>query len=273
LRAGKAPFIAFKVYHDRIVVDCNEDGFNERNLKAICSIGKSTKTGSQAYIGEKGIGFKSVFMAAWKVHVQSGSFSFSFIHRMNDSGMGMVNPLWEEPVATLPRPLTRITLFLHEYQDPTELTRHRELIRRQFRELDAPLLLFLRNIRNISIFFYDENEVEEWAVKFVQKTDSIANREILETSDPLASLGALPKKRVYHVTRYKATNLAKSENRALTAAEEARKSYATSEIVLAFPLTADSKPIIEPQKVFAFLPMRYVGFNVCAITPSFLCRT
>jgi hypothetical protein len=64
--------------------------------------------------------------------------------------------------------------------------------------------------------------------------------------------------------------LAKSENRALSAAEESSGSYATSEVVLAFPLTETSEPMIEPQKVFAFLPLRQMGFNVNNPT-SFRC--
>ena len=65
-----APSIPFHVYPRRIVVDCNEDGFTQENIVAICNVGKSSKTGAQGYIGEKGTGFKSVFMVAWKVHIQ-----------------------------------------------------------------------------------------------------------------------------------------------------------------------------------------------------------
>ena len=48
------------------MVDCNEDGFTRENVEAICNVGASTKTrnNSQYYIGEKSIGFKSVFMVA-----------------------------------------------------------------------------------------------------------------------------------------------------------------------------------------------------------------
>ena len=72
------PFVSFHVYHRRIVVECNEDGFTQENLKAICDVGKSSKTGTQGYIGEKGIGFKSVFMVAWKVHIKVGRFLVLF---------------------------------------------------------------------------------------------------------------------------------------------------------------------------------------------------
>lgn len=45
-----------------IVVLNNEQGFSEANIRALCDVGNSTKKGSTAgYIGQKGIGFKSVF--------------------------------------------------------------------------------------------------------------------------------------------------------------------------------------------------------------------
>jgi len=72
------------------VIDSNEDGFSKANINAICSTGESTKTFSQGYIGEKGIGFKSVFKVARKVHVQSGPFSFSFKYQHGEEKMGLV---------------------------------------------------------------------------------------------------------------------------------------------------------------------------------------
>jgi hypothetical protein len=264
LAAGQVPFVSFKVYPNRIIVDCNEDGFTEDNLKAICDIGNSSKTGSQAYIGEKGIGFKSVFMAAWNVHIQSGHFSFCFLHRKGDSGMGMIKPVWQEPKEELPHPLTRITLFLHEYQDASELERNRQTIRQQFHDLQAALLLFLRKIRRIEALFYDEQDRQTHGTVFSMKDTREVNRVVLErtsTTGPILN-GTVQETQVYHVTRHIARNLERNEYRNLSRSEEASMAYANSEIILAFPLTDQSIPIIDPQEVFAFLPVRRMGFNV-----------
>lgn len=78
---NEEPYVAFNVSPRYITVECNEDGFTRKNLSAICSIGKSSKMGVQGYIGEKGIGFKSVFMAAYKVHIQSENFVCDFHSR------------------------------------------------------------------------------------------------------------------------------------------------------------------------------------------------
>ncbi|XXG72539.1 hypothetical protein AAC387_Pa07g1609 [Persea americana] len=46
-----------------LLVCNNEKGFSMKNIESICSIGQSTKKGKRefGFIGEKGIGFKSVF--------------------------------------------------------------------------------------------------------------------------------------------------------------------------------------------------------------------
>lgn len=57
-------------------VGSNEGGFLPENVKTICRIHASTKRvigGRKGYIGEKGIGFKSVFKVANVVSVKSGA--------------------------------------------------------------------------------------------------------------------------------------------------------------------------------------------------------
>ncbi|MGN0805282.1 MAG: sacsin N-terminal ATP-binding-like domain-containing protein [Candidatus Coproplasma sp.] len=62
----------------------NEIGFKKSNVRAITAIGESTKKklmdgekSSDNLIGEKGVGFKSVFAVADKVSIYSGDFCFS----------------------------------------------------------------------------------------------------------------------------------------------------------------------------------------------------
>ena len=257
--------MSFRLYHDRLVVDCNEDGFTEDNLSAICDIGNSSKSGSQGYIGEKGIGFKSVFMAAWKVHIQSGYLSFSFIHRKGDSGMGMVKPRWEEPTETLPQPHhTRITLFLHDSLDGDQMSRNREDILKQFQELEPAILLFVSKLKRIEVVSYDQYGQQDWATRLSRQEGAEVDRVVLErrVGDTAHLDSVAPESHIYHVTEHMATNVARHENRDLSTSEEASPSSRQSKIVLAFPVSRQSVPIIEPQKVFAFLPMKQMGFNV-----------
>ncbi|RDL30730.1 Uncharacterized protein BP5553_10075 [Venustampulla echinocandica] len=144
--SGTAPYIKFTVYPNKIVIDSNEDGFTTENVIAICKVGQSTKKrdGAQQYIGEKGIGFKSVFMVASKVHIQSGPFSFFFEHPPGARGMGMVTPVWEPAEVALPGPLTRMTLTLLDKLDYPELLS-------QFDTLPDTFLLFLNKLGAITI--------------------------------------------------------------------------------------------------------------------------
>ncbi|KAG8677589.1 hypothetical protein FPOAC2_03723 [Fusarium poae] len=248
---GQDPYVSFKVHPDKVTIECNENGFTHENLKAICAIGKSSKVGAAGYIGEKGIGFKSVFMAAWKVHIQSNDFSFSFTHRKGDSGLGMVTPVWEETKEPIVDSSTRITLLLHTSKDPDEDERRRDTIRHQFQELQHTILLFLRKLRKVQVSFYDKENVQTATTVYsLQGSNPATIRK--ETSDGV-------EERQYHVTKHVAENIPRSENR--TYSDERDRADSSAEVVLAFPLTDTGAPIIENQDVFAFLPMRPMGFK------------
>lgn len=61
-------------------VSYNEQGFSKDNVRAITAIGESTKklllSGEDKSIGEKGVGFKSVFGVAESVEIHSNGFDF-----------------------------------------------------------------------------------------------------------------------------------------------------------------------------------------------------
>ncbi|KAF7894390.1 uncharacterized protein EAF01_009841 [Botrytis porri] len=98
--SNKLPFLSFTLHSDRLIIDSNEDGFTRKDINATCSIGESTKACVRGYIGEKGIGFKSVFNVAHKVHIQPGRYSLAFEYSKEDSkdcGLGMVTPMNETP--------------------------------------------------------------------------------------------------------------------------------------------------------------------------------
>ncbi|KAI1633135.1 hypothetical protein F4809DRAFT_624584 [Biscogniauxia mediterranea] len=257
--SGSVPYVSFRVYPHQIIVECNEDGFTSENLAAICSVGKSSKTGAQGYIGEKGIGFKSVFMVASKVHIQSGAFSFSFRHKAGESGMGMISPIWEETDEELPSPLTRLTLHLHQTGDPDTLAKTRESTQKQFEELQETVLLFMKNLRILKVVLYDEKLEQTssttYSIERPQPTYAILKRTKVANGTTHEDV------KYFHVTTHEATNLAKNENRTYSQVEEVTRAYSRSPITLAFPLSETSTPIIEPQDLFVFLPVRRVGFS------------
>lgn len=251
---GAAPCVSFRVFPHRITMECNEDGFTNENLEAICSVGKSSKTGSQGYIGEKGIGFKSVFMAAWKAHIQSGAFSFSFRHRNGESGMGMISPIWEENQEERDSSLTRLTLHLHDTGDSDALEKTHQIIREQFQELQETILLFMKNLRIIRVAFHGVDGAETSSAEY-----SIQRSEVNHAVLTRAVIGNGNKKqhvKHYHVTVHQATDIPRHENRTYSGQADH-----TSQIVVAFPLSETSVPIIEPQDIFVYLPVRPAGFK------------
>ena len=139
------PFLDFKLYPDRIIIDSNEDGFSKSNIRAICSVGDSTNKHSAGYIGEKGIGFKSVFKIAQKVHIQSGPFSFTFSHTRedDDDGLGMITP-YVEDAEELPMGVrTRMALTLLDSNKFEELAS-------EFRAVPDTFLMFLSRLQRLS---------------------------------------------------------------------------------------------------------------------------
>ncbi|GAP88968.1 putative ino80 chromatin remodeling complex protein [Rosellinia necatrix] len=264
------PCASFHVYPHKIIFECNEDGFTDDNLRALCSVGASSKAGTEGYIGEKGIGFKSVFMVASKVYIQSGALSFSFEHRHGGSGMGMISPRWKDMNDHLQRPGTKMTLYLRTTGDADVLAAIHESIRAQFAELNGTFLLFMKNLRRVQVSVYDNNRKR---ISFT--TYSIT---CLETNYPVVKCTVLANRTTresltkFFVAKRTATNLAKNENRTYLQADLETGAYSESEIKLAFPLLSETPApntddstqggTQNPQSdVFVYLPLRHVGFH------------
>lgn len=228
-------------------------------------LGRAQSLYRMAIYGAKGIGFKSVFIAAWKVFIQSGHFSFSFEHRREEEDLGMVIPIWQDVEEQSPGLLTRMTLYFHETGDPDELEHLRGTIFQQLGDLDHTCLLFLRNIERLRITFHGENgEVQTSKVFCVGNTND--HRVALETTATSADGSNTTEARHYHVTRHVASDLSRSANRTVAGSDEARAGYSQAEIVLAFPLTANSQPLLKSQDLFAFLPVRRSDYKVSLVT-------
>ncbi|XP_010673417.2 protein NO VEIN [Beta vulgaris subsp. vulgaris] len=80
------PTLTFILHDTGITVLNNERGFTAKNIRALCDVGNSTKKGSSAgYIGQKGIGFKSVFRVTDAPEIHSNGFHMKF-----DIGQGQI---------------------------------------------------------------------------------------------------------------------------------------------------------------------------------------
>jgi hypothetical protein len=218
-------------------VDCNENGFNPKNIEAICSIGSSTKTGidnSSRYVGEKGIGFKSVFKVADVVYISSGHYTFKFDRHAT---IGMIAPIWCDFPVHRRRGCTSFYLQLAQRYDQKEL-------RDELSSLDARMLVFLRQLRRIQI-----------NIRFGQSIE----RELTRPNDREEAMGMVVTLRQgtevirYIVMRHNITSLP---------SEEKRQGVNQTEMLLAFPVNGSNVPVLKSQQVYAFLPIRDYGFQV-----------
>src|SRR6266480_3234757 len=138
------PTLSFSYNPGSLRIDCNEVGFTAENVEAICSISRSTKSGKASdgeYIGEKGIGFKSVFKVADVVWISSREFTFKFDRT---KFLGIVTPIWADFPGTTRPDCTSIYLQLSK--DCEEETLVQELL-----TFDTNLLIFLRRVKEINI--------------------------------------------------------------------------------------------------------------------------
>lgn len=107
---GVVPHLTLNVSSERLVLLNNEIGFSERNVRALCSVGDSSKAKKTGYIGEKGIGFKSVFTVSNAPEIHSNGFHFRFNRTDESNLLGYMVPEWCDPPTDVPTDRTAIAL-------------------------------------------------------------------------------------------------------------------------------------------------------------------
>jgi Domain of unknown function (DUF3883) len=239
---GVVPKLAFLISKGGILVLNNEKGFEEPHIRSLCSIGKSTKSKVLGYIGEKGIGFKSVFKVTDEPHIFSNGYRFKFMVKDSSDPIGFVVPHWIDAQPRYARSrLTTLYLPLREKA---------EGVLRYFDDLDPHLLLFLKKLKAIEI----HNKIR-------------GEHRLLECetlSESRVALHATTWRKDGH--RQKNTQqflLSHTELEKPAKITEAKRSEVTSStLLLAFPLSNNGVPLGKADnQVFAFLPVRQFGFR------------
>ncbi|XP_022685243.1 uncharacterized protein LOC101770506 [Setaria italica] len=135
----------------------NERGFSATNIESICRVGKSTKKGNrhQGYIGEKGIGFKSVFLISSQPHIFSNGYHIKFNEKpCAECNIGYIVPEWVESTPSLSdiesiygcsKVLPTTTIILPLKSEKVDA------VKKQLSSLHPEMLLFLSKIRKLSV--------------------------------------------------------------------------------------------------------------------------
>jgi len=136
-----------------LVVRNNEVGFTIDNIKAICSIGESTKANQkeQGYIGEKGIGFKSVFVVSPSPHIISNGFQVRLPKEDDKTGLGYIVPYWLDNDISKYAGETGTTLLLPLQDRSGSQVSMFDKVQEELSKLYAELILFLSKLRKVTV--------------------------------------------------------------------------------------------------------------------------
>ncbi|KAG7491801.1 hypothetical protein MATL_G00007700 [Megalops atlanticus] len=232
------PALAFVLERDCITILNNECGFEEKNIRAICDVGRSTKGKHKyGYIGQKGIGFKSVFKVTDCPEIHSNDFHIRF--DKNSGPMGYILPHWLEEERPLQTDLQELQQHSWTTKISLPLRSESYQTRNLFHDVHPSLLLFLHRLRSITIV--NQNEKRQ-----VSMTRRDLSHNVLEVQHTDGAERWLVVKRTLYPKKIK-------------------EDVESTQLALAFKLKEDScsdmKIQPEKQPVFAFLPLRSFGFR------------
>jgi len=165
--------VEFNLTDEGLLFFNNERGFEEKEIKAICAFGDSTKLESKntGYIGEKGIGFKSVFKVTDKPAISTNGYRFYFNRFDEDGNTEYVIPHWinDNEIGQYPEKFQRNThtaIYL-----PFEQKKGKEnlgKLKNDIKHIEPILLLFLNRLDSIKI---TENNDEILSTRKVKSID------------------------------------------------------------------------------------------------------
>lgn len=236
---GVTPELTFDVRPGRLVLSNNEVGFNEENIGAICKVGASSKAkDKQHHIGEKGIGFKSVFSVSDAPEIHSNGYHFRFDRTDPKNLLGYVVPTWCEDAAEVcPNGTTIVLPASPKYRfDASTLA-----------DLDARVLLFLNKLRQLTL-------IQQEGSRSYRRMDHKGVSHL--TTATTSPEGAVSEDHLRYV------RVTKSFDMTGDFVDEKRPKVETSTVVLAFPVESSGEARLEPSSyVFAYLPVHQMGFK------------
>jgi hypothetical protein len=238
-RPDSTPELTFQIEPNRLVLSNNEIGFSEENISAICKVGASSKAqNKQNHIGEKGIGFKSVFSVSNAPEIHSNGFHFRFDRSDPTNLLGYVVPSWCEPPEVGRLGYTTIILPAapgYVFNDST------------ISDLDSRVLLFLNKLRQLTLV---QGDIQ----RTYRRIDHNGLSQ-LKTSE-VATDGTSSETSLRYVRVTKTFPMVDA------CADVKRPGVSQSTIVLAFPVDEGGAAMLEPASyVFAYLPIHQVGFK------------
>lgn len=247
---GVKPVLKFAFFQlagiDWLLVENNERGFLPDHVRSLCSAGDSTKKNKTGYIGQKGIGFKSVFAVSNEPMIFSGKFQFSIPRYIPELKIGYFAPVWQDkPPVQIDPDKTNIILPLEKEKAPK--------IAAELAKFKAETILFLKKIKvltfNIESLSYAANKVVE------KEYEDVSNLVCLQTTYKMQKGSSVNTKHRYYV-------FSRVYSIPPDLFEEQRSHVKETEVSVALPIDSN------PQMLFAYLPVWEEGTGVPFIINS-----
>eukprot|EP00941_MAST-03F_sp_MAST-3F-sp1_P005670 g5670.t1 len=239
-----------------LLVMNNEEGFEPDNLEALCDIGQSTKLiGDNERIGQKGIGWKSVFRVSNAPEIHSNGFRVRWNNNNTDNANGIhcLLPHWiengdsivdDKQFETLQSSdwITKMVLPLIDENSLIQLSR-------KLKMLPSSIMLFLRRLQKIEIFQFDSNQSRNIERRISSLTDNIIEIHEEESGETKC-------------TKWMITNTKLKTPSIHFGKQSNGRRKPTTELSIALPLLESSENTFEKkQDVFAFLPVCTYGLH------------
>jgi predicted transcriptional regulator len=221
-----------------LIVENNEVGFNRNDVDAICAAAQSPKRKKHGYIGEKGIGFKSVFRVTETPHIFSNGYHFCLPKSDEETELGYIVPQWiDVPPRGLDPSKTYIILPLNR----AEFGYNK--IEDMLQDIDPETILFLSKLQDIQI-----------------KTDTGTDLAILknDSAKPKVEILIEGKKQGRFFSIVNDFLVCKQTfHKPAHIRQEKREDIEERDISIAFQLAEVSKGL---GKIYAYLPVKTIDF-------------
>ncbi len=246
--------------HNYILLSNNEQGLRARDVLAICSLAVSEKSSEKKHIGEKGVGFKSVFAASNQPTLISHSWKFRFQVPGLDA-MSYITPLWmhdEDIPECISKQISMNGQHTHLYL-PLKIAAHtssaEEFLNDVAKAIDPCILLNMRQLEKLEIVDQRQEKItiiEKQPIGTTKlQTQKTVTFEDLTFLDLTGSVIQLCTPTGYRTFRIYACQID------VPSAIEQRRNPTTS-LILAFPCEHDYDL---NATVYTGLPVCDLGFN------------
>ena len=225
---NKKAKLEFYLLDDGILVLSNQDGFTSNDIRSICVMASGDKIAKKdQFIGEKGLGFRSVFKITNTPCISSNGYEFYFDKKKSYEKPFLLKD-YKNPLPNEFKNYIYTAIFLPYFITPDEISE----LEKDFQfKIKPKLILFLKKLNSISIIKNNKKHM------FIEKENTKSEKfELVKLKDNGNN------KKEFFIAR-KTINVTNIN-------EEKRKNIEEREIVLAYPKKLEETS----SNIFAFLP-------------------